>query len=124
MHQINDSEIEQRVLRELRAEKSVASKELCVFACGAVVTLKGSVRSMRDKLAAKRAARRAQGVIAVMNDVRIRPAAVLTQDSLIVVPQVTPVQLGHVVAAGSHYLRRARVRIRPVNTHAIAGRNS
>jgi osmotically-inducible protein OsmY len=99
MRQITDSEIEQRVLRELRSEKCIASKELCVFVCGAVVTLHGSVRSMRDKLAAKRAARRAQGVVAVVNEVRIRPVVALTQESLIVVPHVPPARVGQVVAA-------------------------
>jgi len=89
MKQIRDSEIEQSVLKELYSEKRIDSKELCIFVCDGVATLKGSVRTRKIRLAAETAAERAKGVVAVMNEIRIRPSRVGIKEPSILVPRIT-----------------------------------
>jgi hypothetical protein len=76
-----DSEIEQWVLRELRSSGKVGSREICVFACGEVVTLKGSVQSYKSKLAAEEAAYRVAGVLEIINEIRVKPYTALIEKS-------------------------------------------
>jgi len=74
IQQKRDSEIEQRVIRQLRVDKGLGSKELCVFCSDGVVTLKGSVLSDRGKTIAQSAAFRMEGVVAVVNEIAVKPA--------------------------------------------------
>ena len=46
-----DSEIEQWVLRALSLSGKICSREVCVFACDGVVSLRGSAESSKDKVA-------------------------------------------------------------------------
>lgn len=68
-----DSDIEQWVLRRLQQDQGLASKELCVFCCDGVVTLKGSVPSYRSKMIAQSAAVPMDGVLAVVNEIVVEP---------------------------------------------------
>ena len=74
-----DSEMEQWVLRELSLSKKVCSPEICVLACDGVVSLRGSARSNKDKLAIEEATLRATGVVGVMNEMRVKPSTALIE---------------------------------------------
>ena len=71
-----DSEVEQWVLRELSLSE-IRSCEICVFATDEVVTLRGSAETHQEKLAAEQAARRATGVVGVVNKMRVKPSTAL-----------------------------------------------
>lgn len=73
MRSKTDSEIEQRVLKELRVNDNVGSAEICVFASNGVVRLSGTVPGYRNKSAAEAAAYQADEIHGVINDVRIKP---------------------------------------------------
>ena len=68
---MRDSEIEQRVLREVHLEQDIGSKEICVFCLNGIVALAGTVLTDRNYRAAEAAARRATGISAVVNKIRI-----------------------------------------------------
>ena len=68
---MRDSEIEQRVLRELAQQRNGNSKEISVYVSEGIVTLKGSVRTRYEKTTAQRAALRAVAVTAVVNNLRV-----------------------------------------------------
>jgi hypothetical protein len=72
MRSKTDSEIEQRVLKELRVNDNVGSAEICVFASNGVVKLSGTVPGYRNKSAAEAAAYQADEIRGVINDVRIK----------------------------------------------------
>lgn len=74
-----DSEVEQWVLRELSLSKKVCSPEVCVLARDGVVRLRGSAQSYQDKLAIEEAARRATGVVGVVNEMRVKPCTALIE---------------------------------------------
>lgn len=82
MHRKTDSEIEQWVLRELMVSKKVHSPEICVLARDGVVSLRGSARSFEDRSAVEEATRRATGVVAVMNELRVKPHTHLLRDEV------------------------------------------
>ena len=69
---MRDSEIEQRVLRELRLAKDIDSHEICVVSVDGFVALAGTVTRDQNYRAAEAAARRAIGVTAVINKIRVR----------------------------------------------------
>jgi len=71
MSTLPDSVIEQWVLRELGLTAR-ESREICVYSHNGVVTLQGTVKSFEHKLAVNRAAQMANGVICVIDDVRVR----------------------------------------------------
>jgi hypothetical protein len=73
MRSKTDSEIEQRVLKELRLSDKVGSAEICVFASNGVVELRGSVTGHKNKSAAEVAAYRADDIRGVINEIRIKP---------------------------------------------------
>lgn len=73
-----DSEIEQRVLRELSLS-DIRSREVCVFARDGAVTLRGSTQTHQDKLAVEEATRRATGVASVINEMRVKPSTALIE---------------------------------------------
>ena len=74
-----DSEIEQWVLRELSLSEKLFSREVCVLASAGVVRLRGSAASYEDRLAVEEAARRAAGVVGVVNEIRIKPSIALIE---------------------------------------------
>jgi len=84
---MRDSEIEQWVLHELRLTGNDGLREVCVFASNGVVVLKGTVRG-RAKLAAQIAARRANGVIAVINELSSITELVKKRPTLVKMPVV------------------------------------
>ena len=67
---MRDSEIEQWVLRHLGLLELADSREVCVVSHEGIVTLNGTVAGKTSKLAMKRAARVAKGVIAVINNLQ------------------------------------------------------
>ncbi len=85
-----DSEIEQCVLRELRLEKGLGSREICVFSCDGVVTLKGSVRTSSNKVAAQEATRRVADVVTVLNEITVESHYRLNRRFLNRHPKTTP----------------------------------
>jgi hypothetical protein len=74
MSTLPDSVIEQWVLRELGLTAR-ESREICVYSHNGVVTLQGTVKSFDHKLAVNRAAQMANGVICVIDDVRVKQLA-------------------------------------------------
>lgn len=79
MRSKTDSEIEQRVLKELRLSDKVGSAEICVFASNGIVKLSGSVPDYKDKSAAREAAYRADDIRGVINEIRIKPPTARTE---------------------------------------------
>ena len=71
MSKMSDSEIEQWVLREI-GSTSNGSREICVFSHNGVVTLRGTVKSSAQKLALSRAAKIANGVVCVIDDIKVK----------------------------------------------------
>src|SRR6185436_10679313 len=69
---MRDSEIEQWVINEIRLMADGRLRDLCVFSLNGVVNLKGTVQSRADKLAAQAAAKRAKGVVGVINQLNMR----------------------------------------------------
>lgn len=68
-----DSEIEQWVLRELSLRLQLRSRELCVFARDGVVIVMGSALSYEDKVAIEESVRSANGVVGVVNEIKVKP---------------------------------------------------
>jgi osmotically-inducible protein OsmY len=64
--------LQQAVRDELMAEPKVEYREIAVAAEDGVVTLRGTVGSLRQKVEAGRAAKRVQGVKEVRNDLDVR----------------------------------------------------
>lgn len=77
MHLPTDSQIEQRVLKELSVNDRIRSREICVLARNGVVTLQGSAQSDLDKLAIEETIGRATGVVDVVNEMRVLAVAAL-----------------------------------------------
>ena len=71
MSTLSDSEIEQRVLRELIMNDAITSREICVVCRHSVVTLKGTVHSFQNKSAATQATKAVNGVVGVVNEIRV-----------------------------------------------------
>lgn len=89
MFKLSDSEIEQRVLRELSLSDAIASREICVVCRHSVVTLRGTVHSFENKSAATQATKMVSGVVGVVNEIRverpgrfIRPRSIVYQHSM------------------------------------------
>ena len=78
MSTLSDSEIEQRVLRELIMNDAIASREICVLCRYSVVTLKGTVHSFQNKSAATQATKTVNGVVGVVNEIRVAQRQVET----------------------------------------------
>jgi osmotically-inducible protein OsmY len=70
---IADTDLRERVERQLDWEPEIISTDLGVAADNGVVTLTGFVNSYAEKLAAERAALRTYGVSAVANDIQVKP---------------------------------------------------
>ncbi len=72
----NDKELQSDVLDELQWEPSVDAAEIGVTVRDGVVTLNGSVPTYSEKLSAERVTKRIHGVLAVANDIEVRPIGV------------------------------------------------
>ncbi|BCB90220.1 BON domain-containing protein [Phytohabitans suffuscus] len=70
-----DEQIQQDVLAELRWDARVQPNEVAVAVQDGIVTLAGWVGNYVKRWAAERAAQRVRGVVAVANDIEIRPPA-------------------------------------------------
>ena len=70
----SDEDIQRDVLEELAWEAEVQPNEIGVAVNDGIVTLTGLVDSFAKKWAAERAAQRVHGVVAVANDIEVRPA--------------------------------------------------
>jgi osmotically-inducible protein OsmY len=70
---ILDTNLRDRVERELDWEPEIVSTDLGVAADNGVVTLTGFVNSYAEKLAAERATLKIYGVSAVANDIQVKP---------------------------------------------------
>src|SRR5436190_10936590 len=62
-----DSEIEQRVLHTLRLSVFPGVRELCVFSSNGVITLAGTVRTKKERLAVQAVVLHTADVAAVIN---------------------------------------------------------
>jgi hypothetical protein len=71
MSSLSDSEIEQWVLKEIGLTAR-GSREICVLSHNGVVTLKGTVKSRDHKLAVSRTAQIANGVVRVIDDIKVK----------------------------------------------------
>jgi osmotically-inducible protein OsmY len=67
-----DTELQEKVLDELKWEPGIESAEIGVSVSEGVVTLNGHVPSFMEKLLAERAAQRIKGVRAVANGIAVR----------------------------------------------------
>ena len=70
----SDTHIQEAVLAELRWEPRINAAHIGVTAEGGVVTLSGRVETYAQKHAAEAAAHRVKGVLAVAEDIEVRPA--------------------------------------------------
>jgi osmotically-inducible protein OsmY len=68
----HDSDLQMNVLEELKWEPSVPAGHIAVRAEEGIVTLSGQVDSFMNKNAAERAARRVQGVRAVVEQIQVK----------------------------------------------------
>ncbi len=75
MDAIADTEVKQEVEAELRCNPRIDDTCIAVEVTRGVVRLSGCVRSLFDKYGAEDAVGRVAGVIAVANDITVRPAA-------------------------------------------------
>ena len=70
----SDAHIQEAVLAELRWEPQIDAAHIGVAVEGGVVTLSGRVETYAQKHAAEAAAHRVKGVLAVAEDIEVRPA--------------------------------------------------
>lgn len=76
-----DEQIQRDVLAELRWDARVQPNEVAVAAQDGIVTLAGFVDNYVKRWAAERASQRVRGVVAVANDIEIRPPAASAEPS-------------------------------------------
>jgi osmotically-inducible protein OsmY len=69
----SDSELKQRILRELTWDSRLSWNNINIEVNDAVATLTGAVVSYAQKLAAQEAAHRVTGVLDVANDIEVHP---------------------------------------------------
>jgi osmotically-inducible protein OsmY len=69
---MNDNQLQQAVLAELKWEPSITAAHIGVTAKGGVVALTGHVESFMEKHAAETAAGRVKGVKAVAEEIEVR----------------------------------------------------
>jgi osmotically-inducible protein OsmY len=68
----SDSDIKRDVEEELRWEPNLDPTDIAIAVKNGVATLTGFVKSYAQKFAAERAAKRVEGVVAVVNDLEVR----------------------------------------------------
>jgi osmotically-inducible protein OsmY len=131
----SDAEIKRDVEAELRWAPEVDAIDIAVAVRGSVVSLSGFARSLFEKYAAERAARRVKGVAAVANDIEVRLPGGAPTDPEIARAAATALECsmpetcahiqpvvhqGHVALLGSvewHYQRELAERL----MHGLAG---
>ena len=69
----SDRDLKQRILRELKWDSRISWASINVEVNDAVVTLKGSVPTYAQKIAAQDSAHRVVGVLDVANDIEVNP---------------------------------------------------
>ena len=69
---MTDGDMQANVTAELVSEPQMDSDDIAVFAEGGVVTLRGTVSSMRERHRAQNAAQRVHGVSGVSNHLLVR----------------------------------------------------
>lgn len=69
----SDTELEQRIMRELKWDSRINSASISVDVKNGVVTLTGAVPTYLQKLEAQSAAHRVVGVLDVANDIEVKP---------------------------------------------------
>lgn len=73
LERISDTELAQRIMREMKWDSRINWASINVKVNDAVVTLTGTVPSYPQKLAAQSAAHRVIGVLDVANDIEVKP---------------------------------------------------
>jgi osmotically-inducible protein OsmY len=73
MQLVPDSQLRERVMREIDWDPEITSTDIAVAVEEAVAALTGFVHSYTEKLAAERAAKRIYGVKGVANDIEVKP---------------------------------------------------
>jgi osmotically-inducible protein OsmY len=97
---INDSQLQEDVINELRWEPSVNEAHIGVSARDGVVTLTGTVESFGEKWAAEEAVKRVHGVLAIANDLEVKlPGTSKRADEDIAADAVKALQLNASVPA-------------------------
>ena len=103
---MRDSEIEQRVINEIKLRTGNRLKDLCVFSLNGVVNLKGTVQCRADRRAVLEAAEQANGVIGVINQLNLRSRNVARRrgavESQVVSSSSVLPFLSQTAASGSH----------------------
>jgi osmotically-inducible protein OsmY len=72
---VNDEALRDAVVKELEADPEVAAKYISVTAIDGAITLAGHVMTYHEKHVAVRAAERVAAVIALADDIEVRPPA-------------------------------------------------
>jgi osmotically-inducible protein OsmY len=70
---VHDKQLRDSVLRQLEWAPEIASQDISVSAKGGAVTLTGFVHSYAEKVAAEKATKSVYGVLAVANDIEVKP---------------------------------------------------
>jgi osmotically-inducible protein OsmY len=73
MQLVPDTQLRERVLREIDWDPEITSTDIAVAVDDAVAALTGFVHSYAEKLAAERDAKRIYGVRGVANDIEVKP---------------------------------------------------
>ncbi len=76
---MRDSEIEQWVLNEIKVSTGGRSREVCVLSLNGVVDLRGTVHSRAERQAVQEAAHGSKGVLAVINQLKIRKSGIASR---------------------------------------------
>jgi osmotically-inducible protein OsmY len=76
---MRDSEIEQRILLEIRSGNGRDAREICVFSSQGIVTIHGTVSTRQSKAAIQQAASRLEAVVEVINHLQVTTGASTTR---------------------------------------------
>ena len=68
MRKLPDSEIEQKVLRELSLDERICSREICVLARNGMLSIQGTAQSSEDKLAVEESVKRVTDIAGIVNE--------------------------------------------------------
>ena len=89
-------DLRDKVQAELEWESSLDAAQIGVAVSEEAVTLTGHVKSYLQKLAAEKAAKRVHGIVAVANDLLVRPAGSALRDDTDIAEEVADVLTWHV----------------------------
>jgi len=82
MQMVPDSQLRERVMKELEWDPQITSIDIAASVDDAVVALTGFVHSYAEKIAAERAAKRIYGVKGVANDIEVKPGIELSDPEI------------------------------------------